>query len=165
MLETKQQNFNITPEQEAKLNWLQSAIGAPNIKETIWRSLDVIFTLKRHLTPGNKLFLHTAEGGEIRLLIPELESLDNEEWLYLVKRPHQWRKQLYIKGRKLLASTVWQDLVINQMSKEELAENWDIPLVVIEEVIKYCETHQELIKLEAEEERYRLQEKGVDIEH
>ncbi|MBE9037065.1 hypothetical protein [aff. Roholtiella sp. LEGE 12411] len=34
-VETKRQNFNITPEQEAKLNWLRDAIADPNTKETI----------------------------------------------------------------------------------------------------------------------------------
>jgi len=163
MVETKRQNFNITPDQEAKLIWLQQAMGTPNLKETILRSLDVVFTLKQNLTSGNRLFLHTS-SGEVRLLIPELESNDNEDWLYLVKRPHKWRKQLYIKGRKLLASTVWQDLIVNQMSKEEASENWNLPLAVIKEVICYCEKDQDLIKLEAEEEAYRLQEKGVNLE-
>ncbi len=163
MLETKRQNFNITLEQEAKLNWLQEAMGASNMKETIVRSLDIMFILKQNLTPGSKLFLQTPEG-EVRILIPELESNHNQDWLYLVKRPHQWRKQLYIKGRKLLASTVWQDLMINQMSKEEAATNWNLPITVIEEVIAYCETYQDLIKLEAEEEGYCLQEKGVNLE-
>lgn len=163
MIETKRQNFNITPEQEAKLSWLQQVMGTPNIKETILRSLDVVFTLKCNLTKGNRLFLHTSEG-EVRLLIPDLESSDNQDWLFLIKRPHEWRKQLYIKGRKLLASRVWQDLIINQMSKEEAAENWNLPLAVIEEVISYCESHQDLIKLEAEEEAYRLREKGVNLE-
>ncbi|MBL1208730.1 MAG: hypothetical protein FWJ34_03050 [Geminocystis sp. GBBB08] len=100
----------------------------------------------------------------MRLLIPELESNSNEDWLYLVQRPHEWRKQLYIKGRKLLASTVWQDLIINEMSKEEAADNWNLPIAVIEEVISYGETYQDLIKLEAEEEAYRLKEKGVNGE-
>lgn len=143
IVETKRQNFNITPEQEAKLTWLQQALGTPNIKETILRSLDVVLTLKRNLQSGNRLFLHTSEG-EVRLLIPELESNHNEDWLYLVKRPHEWRKQLYIKGRKLLASTIWQDLIINEMSNEEAAENWNLPLAVIEEVICYCEKYQYL---------------------
>ena len=33
-VKTKRQNFNIAPEQEAKLNWLRDAIAAPNTKET-----------------------------------------------------------------------------------------------------------------------------------
>ena len=34
----------------------------------------------------------------------------------------------------------------------------------IYEAIRYYESHQELLKLEAEEERYRLEKKGVSIE-
>jgi hypothetical protein len=92
-------------------------------------------------------------------------SIENfENWHYLVTRPHPWRKQLYIKGHKLLASTVWQDTLTNQLSPEQTAENWDLPISVIYEVMQYCESHQELLKLEADEERYRLQAKGVVLE-
>lgn len=80
-------------------------------------------------------------------------SVQQEDWQYLVARPHPWRRQFYIKGRKLLASTVWQDAIANQMSPEQAAENWDLPLAAIYEVIRYCESHQELIKLESDEER------------
>ncbi len=90
--------------------------------------------------------------------------LQIEDWQYLVSRPHPWRKQLYIKGHKLLASTVWQDMVTNQMSPEQAAENWDLPLSAIYEAIQYCKSHQELLKLEADEERYRLEVKGVPLE-
>ncbi len=90
---------------------------------------------------------------------PEIEN-----WQYLVARPHAWRKQLYIKGRKLLASTIWRDMTANGMSPEQAAENWDLPLSAIYEAIDYCESHQELLKLEADEERYRLEAKGVQLE-
>jgi hypothetical protein len=92
------------------------------------------------------------------------DTSQTEDWQYLVARPHPWRKQLYIKGRKLLASTVWQDMIANQMSPEQAAENWDLPLSAIHETIRYCESHQELLKQEADEERYRLEEKGVSLE-
>ncbi|MBD2440313.1 hypothetical protein [Nostoc sp. FACHB-110] len=101
----------------------------------------------------------------VNAIIQSLQDIpQTENWQYLVARSHPWRKQLYIKGRKLLASTIWQDMMANQMSSEEAAENWDLPLCAIEEVINYCESHQELLKLEADEERYRLQVKGVSIE-
>jgi len=82
----------------------------------------------------------------------------------LVARPHPWRKQLYIKRHKLLASIIWQDAIANQMSPKQAAENWNLPIETIYEVIQYCESHQELIKLECDEERYRLQLKGVSLE-
>ncbi|MEB3219228.1 MAG: hypothetical protein VKN72_23755 [Nostocales cyanobacterium 94392] len=87
-----------------------------------------------------------------------------ENWQYLVTRPHPWRRQLYIKGRKLLASTIWQDMISNDMSAEQAAENWNLPLAAIYETINYCENNRELLKLEADEERYRLESKGVSLE-
>ncbi|MFN6475696.1 hypothetical protein [Nostoc sp. DedQUE07] len=50
------------------------AIAAPNTKETILRSIDLMITLKRHMRPGTQLFLHTREG-QVHLLIPELEGV------------------------------------------------------------------------------------------
>ena len=107
-------------------------------------------------------------SDRLALLSAIVQSLQNtpeiENWQYLVARPHAWRKQLYIKGRKLLASTICRDMTANQMSAEQAAENWDLPLSAIYEAIDYCENHQELLKLEADEERYRLEAKGVQLE-
>ena len=98
-------------------------------------------------------------------IVQSLQSTPEiENWQYLIARPHAWRKQLYIKGRKLLASTIWRDMTANQMSPEQAAENWDLPLSAIYEAIDYCQKHQEIIKLEADEERYRLEVKGVQVE-
>lgn len=98
-------------------------------------------------------------------LIQSLQTdSQTEDWKYLVTRPHPWRRQLYIKGRKLLVSTVWQDMIANKMSAEQAAENWDLPLAAIREAINYCENNRELLKLEADEERYRLETKGISLE-
>lgn len=86
------------------------------------------------------------------------------QWQYLEKRPHPWRQQLYIKGRKLTAFAVWMDMIVNGETPEEAAENWDLPLAAVLEAIEYCETHPELLKREAEEERRYLEERGVPLE-
>lgn len=107
-------------------------------------------------------------SDRLALVSTIIQSLQNttevENWQYLVARSHPWRRQLYIKGRKLLASTIWQDMMANEMSPEQAAENWDLPPSAIYEVIHYCESHRELLKMEAEEERYRLEQKGFSIE-
>ena len=110
------------------------------------------------LSTGDRLDL-------IATLIQSLQSqVEIEDWQYLAKRNHPWRKQLYIKGRKLLASTVWQDTVTNEMSREEAAANWDLPIDAIDEVFRYCQSHQDLLKLEADETYYRLVSKGASFE-
>ncbi len=110
-----------------------------------------------------------SKGDRLDLIAALVQSLQNQaevdDWQYLAKRNHPWRKQLYVKGQKLLASTVWQDMITNGMSVEEAADNWDLPLDAIDEIVRYCESHQDLLKLESDEERYRLVKKGVNFEY
>lgn len=86
------------------------------------------------------------------------------QWQYLEQRPHPWRQQLYFKGRRLKAFSVWMDMMVNEMSPEEAADNWDLPLAAVREAIEYCSSHQDLLKREAQEERRRLEEKGISLE-
>ena len=55
-------------------------------------------------------------------------------------------------------------MLANAMTAEQAADNWDLSLEAIQEVIQYCETHQDLIRLEANEEQHRLCEQGVSLE-
>lgn len=86
------------------------------------------------------------------------------QWQYLEKRPHSWRQQLYIKGRKLTAFTIWSDMIVNDETPKKAAENWDLSLAAVQEAIEYCETHQDLLKREAEAEQLYLEELGVSLE-
>jgi uncharacterized protein (DUF433 family) len=94
----------------------------------------------------------------------QAESQSDDTWQFLVPYPQSWRKQLYIKGRKLPASIVWGDMIVNEMTSEESAEDWDLPLEAVQEAIQYCETHRELLDSEAEKEKQYLEEQGVSIE-
>ncbi len=86
------------------------------------------------------------------------------EWQYLEKRSHPWRKQLYLKGRRLKAFDLWANMITNEMTPEEVADNWDVPLEAVKESIRYCETHQDLLKQEALIERRYLEERGIALE-
>lgn len=161
--ETKRQNFNVTPEQEAQIEWLREALGAGSAKEAILRAVSVLSTLKEYTQKGFKVAL-VKPDERVELVITGLESPADVQWKYLVERPHPWRRQLYVKGRRLLASTVWQDMLANELSVEQTAENFSVPVDAVLEIIRYCETNQELLQMEADEERRRLEEKGVMIE-
>ena len=83
------------------------------------------------------------------------------QWQFLEPRPSSWRKQLYLKGRKLTAFTVWSDTIANKDTIDETADNWDLPKEAVKEAIEYCENNQEFLKYEAKEERRYLKERGV----
>ena len=93
-----------------------------------------------------------------------MSAAPQTQWQYLEQRPQSWRSSLYLKGKKLRASTVWADMLVNEDTPEAAAENWDLPLAAIEEVIEYCQTHQALLHQEAEEERHYLEERGILLE-
>ena len=160
----KRQNFNISPEQEAELAWLQKAIAAPNTKETLLRAVRVLATLAREAQKGQRLYIGSSSGQVLQLLIPELETVGENEWQFLVLRPHLWQRQLHVKGRRLPASTVWREMQINQLSEAEAAENWNLPLAAIREIVRYCNANRDLLDMEADEERRRLLEEGVALE-
>lgn len=86
------------------------------------------------------------------------------QWQYLEKRPHPWRQQLYIKGKRLRAFTVWMDMIVNEMTPEEVAVSKEIPLAAVHEAIEYCETHQDLLEREAQRERRYLEAKGISLD-
>jgi uncharacterized protein (DUF433 family) len=86
------------------------------------------------------------------------------QWQYLEKRSHPWRQQLYLKGKRVRASVIYSDMLDNEETPEEAAENWDLPLAAVYEIIEYCQTNQQLLRQEALEERRWLEEKGVSLE-
>jgi hypothetical protein len=79
------------------------------------------------------------------------------QWRWLIERPHPWRRQLWVKGRKLLASAVWLDALTNGMGPREAAANWDLPQDACDEIFAYCDANETLIDAEANEERRRPQ--------
>jgi hypothetical protein len=154
----KRQNFNITPDQEAEILWLKDAIDAATVKDAILYAVRTTSALARETRSGWSVYLTDGTGSKERLLIPELQSGRKADWTYLVERPHAWRRQRYVKGRRLQASTVWMDMLSNDLSRDEAADNWDLPTTAIDEIVRYCETERDLIKMEADEEPLRLDE-------
>jgi hypothetical protein len=161
---TKRANFDLSPEQEELLANLRTQLAASSTKEAVLRAVQLATLLLDEVSQGNRLFVGKSLGTAVRLAIPELEARAHGQWRWLVERPHPWRRQLWVKGRKLLASAVWLDALTNGMGPREAAENWDLPLEACEEIFAYCEANRALIEAEANEERQRLKRANVDVD-
>ncbi|MEL6353083.1 MAG: DUF433 domain-containing protein [Cyanobacteria bacterium J06627_28] len=79
-----------------------------------------------------------------------------EAWRFLEPRTDTWRKQLYFRGKRLRASSVYFEMLANKMTPEEAAEDWELSLEAVLEAVEYCEMHEELIAAEAQRERASL---------
>lgn len=161
---TKRANFDLSPEQEELLANLRVRLAASSTKEAVLRAAQLATLLVDEVQQGNRLFVGKSPATAIRLAIPELEARARGQWRWLLERPHPWRRQLWVKGRKLMASAVWLDALTNGMGPSEAAENWDLPLEACEEIFEYCEANKALIEAEANEERQRLKLANVDVD-
>ena len=136
----------LLPDDQARLDYLREQNESADITEAEHQELlDFVSRVENEDAERVAAILQLAQN-----------QVEVDDWQYLAKRNHPWRKQLYVKGQKLLASTIWQDMIANEMSVEEAADNWNLPLDAIDEVVRYCESYRDLLKLEAEKEAYKL---------
>ena len=158
----KRQNFNVTPQEEAELLHLRETLGAASVKDALLRATRMVLTLSQEVQEGKRIYTADRGGNTTRLLLPEFESA-SAGWKYLTPRPHSWKRQLYVKGRRLTAANVWMDMLTNERSVEETAENWELPVEAVEEIVRYCETERALIAMEADEEKQLLHENALSV--
>jgi len=162
MATTKRLNFDVSPEQEADIGFLRTALRSSSNKETLVRAVRILLALTRAAELGGELVIRRPDGSLERLLIPDIEPAV-PRWKYLVNLPHPWRNQPWIKGRRLLASTVWRDMLANQLSPEEVAEDHELPLEAVVEAVSWSEANRQLIELESLEELRRMQAHGAGV--
>jgi len=161
----KRENFDISPEQQAEIACLQELIHAPTRKDTILTAIRWTLQVVAELQKGNDLYIGNQDKKQLtKLMMLGIDTPNISAWKYLVDIAHPWKRQLYVKGRKLPASTVWIGMLVNKLTREQAAENWDIPVEAIDEIISYCENNKVLLEMEAAEEKRRLEQKGISIE-
>src|SRR5437868_13600774 len=75
-------------------------------------------------------------------------------WKYLAPNPKSAYKQLFIKGRRIRARTLYGRFMSAEepMTPAEIAADYDLPLEVVEEAIAYYQTDPPEIKEDFERE-------------
>jgi uncharacterized protein (DUF433 family) len=71
-----------------------------------------------------------------------MSTSNDHKWVYLDRKPRSAYKQLFIKGRKIAARTLYGEYMSEEEPRtaEEIAADWDLPLEAVREAIAYCET-------------------------
>lgn len=161
----KRENFDVTSEQAAEIDCLKELIKAPSRKDAMLTAVRLALHLASETQRGLKLFMGNESGNDLRRVVMlGVESPNYWPWKYLVEIAHPWKKQLYVKGRRLSAANVWLDTEVNKLSRNQAADNWELPIEAIDEIMEYCEANKELLQMEAAEEERLLIEAGVKLE-
>lgn len=160
----KRENFDVTPEQEAEIDYFQNLINAPSRKDAVLTAIRLALHLACEVREGQQIFVGNDKRQEYkRVIVPGVER-PNIPWKFLVERPHSWKRQLFVKGRRLPAANVWTSMLVEKMSIQETAEDWDLPIEAVEEIVSYCEANKQLLEMEAAEERQWLEARGMSVE-
>lgn len=163
--DSRRENFEVTPQQQADIEALQEMLAASSKKDAVLFAVQVALHLASEIRQGNQIFIRDEESHDLkRLVLLGLEKTRSQKWMYLCEHTHAWKRELYVKGRKLPASAVWTTSIANNMTVQETAVDWDIPVKAVEEIFEYCESHRELLEMEAAEELRLLNERGVKVE-
>jgi hypothetical protein len=162
--EFRRENFDVSPEQQAEIEALQELLEAPSKKEALLMAVELTLQLVSETKSGFQVFIGTADKADLRrFFMLGIEKPNIQKWMYLVEHAHPWKKQLYVKGRKLPAAAVWSGMTANKQTPEQAAKNWDLPIEAVREIIAYCQSNQALLRMEADEELRRLEEKGIEL--
>jgi hypothetical protein len=79
--------------------------------------------------------------------------MENGEYKYLGPKRGSRYRQYFVNGRGVRAQSVYLDIVgPEQMTPEQAAENWNIPVEAVLECVDYCEKNADVLRQDWEEE-------------
>lgn len=135
------------------LHALGERMGSGGDAETARRLLDVVENIADRIEHGYKLAAVPAED-EHPDAVPELTRALRPElgYVYLVHRPHPWRRQLSFKGRRLTVGQFLGRMRVEGWTPEEAAAEFELPLQAAYEAIEYGNRFASLIAAEDAED-------------
>ena len=85
-------------------------------------------------------------------------------WKHLAPNPKSAYKQLFIRGRRIRARTLYGLFMSAQepMTPEEIAREYDLPVEAVKEAIAYCQTDPPEIKEDFQHEERIMQATGMN---
>ncbi len=81
-------------------------------------------------------------------VVPGLEETFTSQWRWLVARPQGWRRQLWIKGRRIAAGDLARTIEIEGWDPQRAAREFDVPLDAVIEAQAYLQQARELVEAE-----------------
>src|SRR5579871_5557646 len=93
-----------------------------------------------------------------------LKPITTPQWKFLEPNPKSAYKQLFVRGRRILARDLYGMFVNAEepMTPEAIAADYGIPVEAVQEAIAYCQTDPSEIKKDFEREERIMQATGMN---
>src|SRR6266581_4878821 len=95
---------------------------------------------------------------------PAMSTNPATTWKHLAPNPKSAYKQLFIKGRRIRARTLYGMFMSAEepMTPAEIAADYGLPLEAVQEAIAYCQTNPPEIKEDFEREERIMEATGMN---
>jgi uncharacterized protein (DUF433 family) len=78
---------------------------------------------------------------------------------HLERRPGSNYKQLFVMGRRIRAEVLYRQTIgLEPRTAEEVAEDYDLPLEIVQEAIHYCIHHPEVLREDHDREDAKVRD-------
>jgi uncharacterized protein (DUF433 family) len=143
---------DLSPRHQLLLGRLRSGLGGSDA-EAARRVMEMVESAADRIEQGFKMVAVPIDD-EHPDAMPELTRAVRPEMRYdfLVQRPHPWRKQLVLKGRRLTVGQLLGTMRVEGWSPERAADEYDLPTAAVLEAIDYGERNAALIRAENAED-------------
>jgi uncharacterized protein (DUF433 family) len=161
--------LDITTQTDALMDHLQRELSCRSRTDLLLEAFHLLVWITEEIKSGRRIIsLDPDDMIECKrykeLISPLFTELKGPTYKYLIRRPHPWRKQMWVKGRNMTVGNLVYTMRTNNLTSQEAAEDLNLPLDAIDESLQYYALNKDLIEIEALEEKRRLQEKGYRLE-
>jgi uncharacterized protein (DUF433 family) len=125
------------------------------VSDAVTTALETFEWVVAALRRGKRVIATDADSLPAAYEEPVIAGLEGlgQDWTWLVRRDHPWRRQLWVKGRNITAGDLVRTASIEGWAPEETARQFDLPLEAVIEAVRYAGNARELIAAEEAENR------------
>jgi uncharacterized protein (DUF433 family) len=159
------EKLELTPEQARILDLVATRLGGRSRSDLLQDALGMLLWHVQETQRGRKVVSVVPKEAEqlehaVELARPVATLSSPDLYEYLVARPHRWRRQLGLKGRNMSVGQLVASMNVENMTAQEGAERYELPLAQVQEALVYYEANKDLIEAEFREEKRILQAHG-----
>lgn len=67
-------------------------------------------------------------------------TMTEPQYVHLARKPKSSYRQLFVRGTRISARALYGEHMAAEMTPEEIAHNYDLPVEAVREAIAYCES-------------------------
>ena len=158
-MKRRRMQIDLRAEDELTLERARRALGTEGDSETGRALLALFARISAAIDQGSVVSFLPGDDPRAVDAVPEITSAIRPEsrYRFLVQVPHQWRKQLSIKGHRITSGQLVASMEANGWTVDEAAMQFSLDPLAVVEALDYVARNRSLVDAEAAEDWRRAE--------